>query len=151
MSKSKDIGTWTETQVKKHARANGFPHADRHVLSGKDDVGDIWLDPFGRLVVEVKGGEAAEKASDSQVRAWLVETERERVNAGAQYAFLVLKRPGKGAQQVGQWWAVIGLDAAHDYLRGAAEPLTGVDDGPIVRTTLAEALELFRGSYGEAS
>lgn len=148
MSKSKDIGTWTETQVVKHARTRGFPHADRHVLKGSNDEGDVWLDSRGRLIVEVKGGKAAETASDTQVRAWLDETERERINAGAARAFLVLKRAGKGTQQIGQWWAVSGLTALADTYGLARYPVSTVD-GAVVRMSLDDMLDLHASVFGE--
>jgi hypothetical protein len=148
VSKSKDIGTWTETQVVKHARASGFPHADRHVLKGSLDEGDVWLDPTGRLIVEVKGGKSAESASDSQVRAWLDETERERQHAGASYAFLALKRAGKGAQQRGAWWAVCGLPHLADAYDSARHSLSGCNEGAVMRTTLDDMLSIFVSRFG---
>lgn len=98
---SKAKGTAAESAVVKFARANGFPLADRLTLSGRYDRGDIQM--CRGLVVEVK---AWAGYSDGNVMCWLGDTEQERINAGADHAFLVIKRNGKGAAQVGHWWAV---------------------------------------------
>lgn len=144
-----------ESAVVKHARASGFPYAQRRALSGSQDQGDVHLDPYGRVVIECKGGKAAETASDSQVAAWLTETERERINAGADYAFLVLKRPGKGVQQAGSWWAVIGSGHLYCLMNGTGHPWADVDEGAVVRMPLSQMLALIPGQYrpkaGEAA
>jgi hypothetical protein len=103
VNKSKNIGTWTETRVAKFLQANGFPEADRRPLKGSLDEGDV-LATTG-LIFEVKGGKRAEQASDEQIEQWMIETENERRNADAEFAYLVTKRKGKGAAQVGAWWA----------------------------------------------
>lgn len=143
MSKSKNIGTWTETQVVKYARANGFPDAERIVLHGNLDEGDVQL--CDGVIVEVKGGAAAENASDAQITAWLVETETERFNRKAWVACLAWKRKGKGAASAGQWWAAMSGEmfvylayGSGPWSRCARPPL------PAVRMTLAEALALIR-------
>src|SRR5690606_27104000 len=41
MSRSKDIGTRAETAVVRYLRANGFEHAERRALRGRQDAGDI--------------------------------------------------------------------------------------------------------------
>jgi hypothetical protein len=90
--------------TKKFLNANGFPEAERRVLHGAKDVGDILVCPG--VIAEVKGGHAAEEASDNQLRLWCMETEIERLNAGAEHAFLVVKRKGFGSAKVGGWWVV---------------------------------------------
>lgn len=102
-NRPKQIGTAAETAVVRFAQANGFPRADRLTLSGSFDRGDIDLTGDRRVIVEVK---AHKSFSDAQVIIWLGDTERERINARADHAFLVVKRPGKGAAQVHHWWAV---------------------------------------------
>jgi len=104
VNRSKSIGTSAETHVVRYLQANGFPHADRRALKGSLDVGDILVCPG--LIVEVKAGAAAENASDGQLRLWCAETAREKVNAKAETAFLVVKRKGHGAAKVGSWWVV---------------------------------------------
>lgn len=103
-TKSKQIGTREETRVVNYLKANGFPEAARRVLHGSADLGDILV--AKDVICEVKGGAAAETASDGQLRLWCSETERERVNAQAKHAFLVVKRKGHGDAKVGGWWVV---------------------------------------------
>jgi hypothetical protein len=98
---SKAKGTAAETAVIRYARANGFPLADRLTLSGRYDRGDVLLCPGA--VLEVKAGKAATGASYGQVLAWLDETERERVNAHADVAALVVQRAGYGTGRVEAW------------------------------------------------
>ena len=127
-SKSKQIGTWTETQVTNYLKANGFPNAERRVLHGTADLGDILVNR--RIIAQVKGGDAAEKASDERLRQWCEATEQQRVNAGVEHAFLVVKRPGFGVTKIGGWWVVsnnVGLlcrfrlDEYVTYLRSLVE------------------------------
>ena len=103
-NRSKNIGTAAETHVVRYLQANGFPHADRRALKGSLDVGDILVCPG--LIVEVKAGVAAENASDGQLRLWCAETAREKVNARAETAFLVVKRAGHGVGKIGGWHVV---------------------------------------------
>ena len=104
VNKSKACGTSAETHVVRYLQANGFPHADRRALKGSLDVGDILVCPG--LIVEVKAGAAAENASDGQLRLWCAETVREKVNAKADAAFLVVKRSGHGVGKIGGWFVV---------------------------------------------
>ena len=98
---SKAKGTAAETAVVRYARANGFPLADRLTLSGRFDRGDVLLTVGA--IAEVKAGKAATGASYNQVLAWLEETERERVNARADVAVLIVQRAGYGTGRVGMW------------------------------------------------
>ena len=104
VNKSKNIGTSAETHVVRYLQANGFPHAERRALKGSLDVGDILVCPG--LIVEVKAGAAAESASDGQLRLWCAETSREKRNAKADTAFLVVKRAGHGVGKIGGWQVV---------------------------------------------
>lgn len=150
MSKQRTIGTKAETAVVRIAQASGFPYACRRTLKGSADEGDVQLDSRGRVIVEVKAGKAAEQASDSQVAKWLEETERERVNAGAERAFLVLKRAGKGDRNAGQWWAISGLSTATAfYYFASATTSCGANERPIVRMTLEDMLRIAKDVFGE--
>jgi hypothetical protein len=143
VSKSKQIGTAAETAVVKACRKAGFPTAERRALHGIDDLGDILL--TAGVVIEVKGGKAAETASDAQVVAWLQETERERVNAHADFAFLVTKRAGIGADNAHKWWAHTTLDELCHLLHDCPEH----DLLTPVRMTLGGLLYLLRtNGYG---
>jgi hypothetical protein len=117
----KDIGTRAESMTVGFLRENGFENAERRALHGSTDLGDVTGIPG--VVIEVKGGEAAKNASVNQVKAWLEETETERVNAGADIGFLVIQRR---QQNVRNWWAVLtaethqrlmGYELRHDSLR----------------------------------
>lgn len=147
VNRPKQIGTAAETAVTRYLRVNGFDGAERLALHGTNDEGDITLCPG--VMAEIKGGHAAETASDAQVEAWLVETEIERVNRGADIALLVLKRKGKGAASAGQWhaylpgWAYAELATNDAFVRYYANSL------PPVRIAVADAARLIRyGGYG---
>jgi hypothetical protein len=148
-NRPKNIGTSAETAVVRAARRLGFPHAERVVLHGTLDQGDVRLTPglTAGVIVEVKGGNAARDASDAQVWAWLVETERERVNARADVALLVTQRRGVGAPNAERWWAHLrmgDLARLRDYPAG----IHVADDAP-VRMTFASALAQLRAAgYG---
>lgn len=103
MNRAKAIGTAAETAVVRAARPRGFPWADRYALHGGKDIGDVFLCPG--VIVEVKGGEWARRASDTLIDDWLTETERERVNAGAPVGFLVVQRAAVGAINAHRWSA----------------------------------------------
>ncbi len=53
----------------------------------------------------MKGGKAAESASIPRVAEWMRECDVERINSGAAYCFLIRKRKGMGARNVGLWHA----------------------------------------------
>lgn len=144
MNKSKATGTTFESQVVAYLRDNGFPQAERRALAGSTDLGDVTGCPG--LVIECKGGKAAENASDGQVDAWLLETDRERANAGADIGVLVMKRKAIGAGNAGRWWAVMDLGVMVDIVG----PTWGYEVGSCpVRMHLANATSLLRDvGYG---
>lgn len=116
---SKTKGTEAESAVVKTLKAAGF-RAKRLTLHGNKDVGDVdcGLDD---IVIEVKGGHAAESASDGQIEKWRQETEVEKRNAGAAAGALIVKRKGIGPTNAGRWWVVLRLDEL-DYLQGNPFP-----------------------------
>lgn len=160
MSRSGAIGTKAETAVVRAAKTRGFPHADRLRLSGADDRGDVQLTPTltAGVILEVKGGEMARAASENRVFGWLVETERERVNARADLGILVVQRRGVGEANAHRWWAYLTahtlrrlfLTVEHgtSYLDAeAADEWPEEDLGSLffpVRLTLEEVLWLIR-------
>jgi hypothetical protein len=144
---SKRIGTPFESALVRYAKENGFPWADRIPLSGALDRGDVALCPG--LIVECKAGKAAENASDEQIKKWLVETERERVNANAAIGLLVTKRRGIGAVRMGEQWCHLdgGVFADLIYDRHDGEQYEQI--GLPIRTHLANVVELLRDAgYG---
>lgn len=86
--------------------------AYRPALQGTNDLGDVhYRTAAGRLVVvQVKGGRAAETASPEQVAAWLAETDAQAQRAARNeevvpIRFLVTKRAGVGRPRAGLWRA----------------------------------------------
>lgn len=140
----RDIGTRAETAVARAARGRGFPTADRIALHGVRDIGDVRLSPD--VVVEVKGGEAARHASDLDVLRWLDQTARERDNAHAAVAFLVVQRGGVGAANAARWWTYWRLG----WIADLSYSQTFAARHVVVRMTLGDALDLVRAAgYGE--
>ncbi len=143
MSKSKNIGTRAETAVKNHLLSAGYTplEAHRNVLKGSLDEGDVWLrDIQGLMVFEVKGGDAAKKASYEQIKKWFQEAEKEKVNANASFGFLVTQRAGVGYPRAGEWWAYAKLGdlvKLRSYLDNT--------DNTLVRITLGDLVKLIRG------
>lgn len=108
-NRSGAIGTKAETAVVRAAMTRGFPHADRLRLTGVDDRGDVRLTPTltAGVIAEVKGGEMARAASENRIYGWLIETERERVNADADIGILVVQRRGVGERNAHRWWCYL--------------------------------------------
>lgn len=71
-------------------------------MNGSSDRGDVA--GVDEMCVEIKA-----HASHSY-GAWLLETERERINAGVPYGVLVHKPAGLGLASVSQWRVVMTLD-----------------------------------------
>ena len=104
---SKKKGTEAESAVVRFCREVGWPDAERLALAGSQDKGDVRLSRH--VILEVKAGRQAQTASLTQIDAWLAETERERVAAGAQVGVLVVQRRGLGLLRVGLWDAHLDL------------------------------------------
>ena len=150
MSRSKDIGTKAESAVVAVLRAHGFPTAERSALHGAHDQGDITGTP---ACWEVKGGHAAEQASDGQVLAWMAELDTECVNKGADLGVLVMKRKGVGHGNAERWWAVMWLADLEpaDKGRMTMDDIYALSRIP-VRMTLADACRVLRAlGYGGAA
>lgn len=104
MSKEKKKGTEFETAVARYLNGEGVP-ANRAALHGAADEGDLEGVTFKGLpcVVECKNRKGME------LSAWVDETERERGNAGAAYAFVVHKRRGRGEKAMGDTYVTMTL------------------------------------------
>lgn len=143
MSKAKNIGTRAETAVRNHLLSAGYDplQAHRNVLKGTADEGDVWLrEYFGLIVFEVKGGEAAKKASHGQVLKWFEEAKIEKENANAKFGFLVTQRAGVGYPRAGEWWAYADLsDLVYLHSHSESHPR-----GTVARVTLSELVTLFK-------
>ena len=103
MSKSKAIGTASETAAKRFLQANGFPDCDRQPLRGNRDQGDLIVCRSPLVIAEVKGGQMAEKASHTVIAEWLEQTETEAVHAGADLAVLIVRRHRRPVAQWDAW------------------------------------------------
>lgn len=147
MSRSKDIGTVAESAVVAYLRAHGWPSAERRALAGAQDLGDITGTPG--IVWEIKGGKAAESASDGLIEDWLAETVRECENARAELGVLVTKRPGYGPARAASWWAHVDLtDWA--YVAGAMPPVPEDLLSAPLRMHLSTMVGILRAAgYGE--
>ena len=118
MSRPRDIGTRVESAIVKACRTAGFPYADRQPLRGNRDQGDIVVTPG--VIIEAKGGKAAEQASDGQIEKWMSELDKAQQNADAEIALLVTKRPGVGHTNAHKWWAHLRLCAITEELGDCA-------------------------------
>lgn len=148
VNKAGNIGREAENAVVRQMRLRYWPHSERRRLMGVEDQGDI--NPgVETLCIEVKGGNAARTASDNQVAAWMLETERERRQAGANIGVLVLQRKGIGPANADRWWALFPLvDIAGMTGSDIAVPLD-LATKP-VRMLLGDALDLLgRSGYGD--
>ena len=91
----KAIGTRAESACRDWLKTNGWPTCDRQPLRGNRDHGDLIVCHAPKIVAEVKAGKTAEKASDGLIRDWLLQTEDEAVNAGADLGVLIVRRFGR--------------------------------------------------------
>lgn len=147
-TRPKDIGTRFTTDVIRYLHTDGFGQAELRNQAGEHDKGDIV--GMVSVVVECKGGKAAEDASDRQISAWLDETERERANARADVALLVTKRRAIGATRAHMWWAHMTLGTLLDL---AGKPTSEIDPDVMAiptRLHLGDAIHLLRAAgYGD--
>lgn len=88
MNKAKQKGTSYESLIKNYLIEQGFD-ADRQILSGAKDIGDIKVHGVD-AVFELKN------CVKLNLSGWIEETEIERQNAGRRFGFTIFKRKGKG-------------------------------------------------------
>lgn len=148
MARPKDIGTAAETAVVRYLQTHGWPYAERRALAGAQDLGDVTGTPG--LAWEVKGGRAAEQASDGLLSDWLAETEVERTHAGADIGVLVTKRSGYGPARAASWWAHLDVRQLARLTQGDAADMPDTAAAAPVRMHLSTAVLLLRAAgYGE--
>lgn len=111
MSAARQKGTLAETAFVKFLIKHGFPHAERRALHGTTDKGDV-TGTVG-LAWELKNHKTY------NIPAWIKETEVERVNARADFGFLVIKPNRIGVDNVADWWVVMPVGQAIDLVREA--------------------------------
>ena len=108
-NKPKRIGTAAESKGVKFLHSIGYDPttALRKTLSGASDVGDVWCHhASGTIVIEVKGGDAANSASHNQIRTWLAEAVREARNSRIDARLTpVLVTQTRGIGSAGGWKA----------------------------------------------
>ncbi|GAA0989173.1 hypothetical protein Q7689_11320 [Nocardiopsis tropica] len=149
MSRPKDIGTTAETAVVRYLAAHGWPAAERRALTGALDCGDVSGTPG--ICWEVKGGRTAETVGDGLLGDWLEETERERLNAGADLGILVTKRTGYGPARAASWWAHADMVTWMSLCRGRI-PLADTLFSEPVRMRLSALVPLLHAAgYGTPS
>lgn len=149
VNRSKAVGTAAESAVVKVLQAGGFGGAERRALHGSTDLGDVLACPG--LIFEVKGGQAAKDCTQRLVEGWLSETETERINAGAEHAFLITQRRGYGIARAQHWWAHVTVADLVDLTVGHPMPLWKIgDDQMQVQLELRHLIRLLRRyGYGD--
>jgi hypothetical protein len=136
-NKPKNIGTAAETAVTR-ACLPFFPEAERRVLHGDADQGDIKLNRH--WIVEVKGGKQTLQVGDKLMKKWTDEMWTEIGHAGARYGFLVLQRAGVGGPNEHRWWAFIPLGFLIELRNGDSLPGHAYDT--MVRLELGKLLQI---------
>lgn len=108
-----------EAPVLLHLVRRGFSRAYRLRSQGVNDKGDIG--GIDGVCIEIKNHGVY------KFPEWMRELKREKANAGASNAVLVVKPRGIGEKNVGEWWAVLTLDDYLDLLSNVV-PKEGGDD-----------------------
>lgn len=120
VNKSGRIGTKAEVQVASYMAKNGWPAAERRKTEGRNDRGDV--NPGQpKLVIEVKADKGL------QFPEFLRQTEKERVNAGANVGVCVIKPPGVAEKRMHLWWMLMsgGTYDALELVANAKASITG--------------------------
>ena len=117
MIRPKDRGTAWESAIVRYLQAHGYPFAERRAQGGVKDRGDI-AGVIG-CVIEAKA------VARLALAEWLAEAEVERVNDGARYGAVWVKRrgttdPGKAYVLMAGADFVRLLHDAHGLEEGAA-------------------------------
>ena len=108
MSKQKQKGTRAENQVVTFLRAF-WPYAERRVLAGVNDKGDV--SGLGPVVVEVKDH------GKITLSVFVDELKAEVINANAHTGVVIAKR--RGTLDVGEWYAVMPVRYWVDIMKEA--------------------------------
>jgi hypothetical protein len=114
MSRAKQKGTTYETQVRTYLNDNDFPNAERQVLQGTKDTGDIKgiQSTTGKIILQCKNHKTM------QLSEWLTATNEQADNANA-LGILIHKRKGYGENKFGQQYATMTLDTLLKLLKEA--------------------------------
>lgn len=120
VSKQKEKGSKFEQQVVDYLRrALGDKRIERRVCNGVNDRGDVSGVTLRRkpVVLECKNHQRMELSQ------WLSEAEAERVNADAEFAFVVHKRRGCGERNMGATYVTCTLETLCAVIAGAHDLL----------------------------
>lgn len=109
------MGTSHETAIKDWLRKNGWPYAERKVLSGSADEGDLRLSERVPFVIEAK---TAKSTTDrASLGTFVNELEAEVKNAGVELGAVVFKR--RGTTDVGKYYAIMPMHMLNELLKKA--------------------------------
>lgn len=139
----KDIGTRGETAVVRYLRTQGFPGAERKPLSGRHDRSDVNV--TAGIVAQVKAGEMAAHASVLDIRRWMIEADRQRLNAEADINILVLRQRRRPTSYWHVWTTVRQLS----ILQGAISEYEEPDTTTPLMMLLTDWAELARKNWGD--
>jgi len=143
---SKKKGTHAEVAAMKWLREHGFPWCDRQPLRGNRDTGDLQL--CIDVIAEVKNVAAGATGQPPQglLATWLMQTDVETENAGAEFGLLIVKR--SGTTDAGRYWCYMRLG---EWLRLTGAHLPLPDPSQPVCVSLASAAAVLRSAgYGTA-
>lgn len=102
------MGTAVETAAVRWLQENGFPQAERIVLHGSADRGDIRLQQLPTIVAECKRAQRG-----VQLTPWMRELAVEVANAGAEKGLLIAKQRGVGDKTVCRWFSAMWYEHFH--------------------------------------
>jgi Holliday junction resolvase len=114
-NRAKQKGTSFETLIRQYLNDNGFPNAQRTVLKGGGDTGDIngIKNSNRQIAVQCKNQKSF------SLSAWLNDTVEQADNLGGALPALVVKRPGKGEKALGDSYVVMRLSDLVSLLQEA--------------------------------
>jgi hypothetical protein len=116
MNRSKAKGTAWERRIVEHLRANGWPDAERRVLHGNTDLGDVVNGP-APLTIEAKNAKTVCLAE------WVDEAIAEAANVGNGSIGVVMFPRRNHA--IGKGYAVLRIDDLLDLVkRGFGVPVS---------------------------
>ncbi len=115
-NRAKQKGTAFETLVRQYLNDLGFQDAQRTVLKGGKDTGDInGIRNTSKKQVAVQ----CKNQKSFALSQWLDDTVDQAANLGGAVPALVVKRPGKGEKAVGDSYAVMRLSDLIELLKEA--------------------------------
>lgn len=113
VSANKKKGDFAEMVVRDTLRKLGFPWTERTRAGYERDTADLHLLPQRLVVAQVKN------VRTPRWMEWMADLEEQKINAGADVAFLVWKPYGVGETRSGEWLSVMRLQDYTELLRRA--------------------------------